>query len=191
MRKLIAISVVLISATGIAVAQPAKSINCFRTPARCEIVVAGKKLSLGMPQARVLELFGSDIAEDRKWSDEKKPDTQWLIGGRRGSIEHALVGAVRFRGGKLDGALAYWAPLGEASDFAASLIGLLEKLYKEGSRECILTTDTLTTPTQETRSAYFRCGVRSVVVEHNRFQLAVGDQKVQEEAEIYETLGNW
>lgn len=158
-------------------------IDCKRNPALCEIEVGGQKLAMEMAQVRVLELLSGHIIENSIWSAEHKPDSLWwyVTGPHK-----VIKGGVKFRAGKLDGAMVMWSPeSNERSDFAASLINLLEKFTKEGSTQCTLTTARDTRPQQESRNALFECGMRSISIEHTRFQGS------SDSADIYETLGNW
>jgi hypothetical protein len=88
--------------------------------------------------------------------------------------------------------MVLWSPdSDEQSDFAASLINLLERFSNEGSTSCTLSTTKAPRPQQEDRDATFQCGLRSISVSHTRFQATFQGQKVPDYAAIYEMLGNW
>jgi hypothetical protein len=149
-----------------------------------------------MPKNQVLGLLSRTsyhVSEDRNWSAEHKPDSLWYLtvpehqpfGGSR-------KGGVKFKAEKLDGAMVDWSPDStEQSDFAASLINLLERFSNEGSTHCTLTTGKTAHPNQEDSEAMFECGLRSVSVVHTRFQLTFNGQPVPAAAEILEMFGNW
>jgi hypothetical protein len=111
----------------------------------------------------------------------------WFLTDKNNKV---IKGGVRFRAEKLDGAMVVWSPNSiEGSDFAANLLNLLERFSKEGSTNCALTTERKTTPQQEQRVATFQCGLRSIIVEHDRFQLTFKGQKLPDGSEILETNG--
>jgi|SRR5215469_3658630 len=162
--------------------------NCRQNPPLCEIEVGGQTLTFGMAKEHVLELFSKNIVENSDWSKEHAPDSLWYIT----DSSNAIKGGLKFRNNKLDGVMVMWAPSSEEqSDFAASLINLLQKLSDEGSTQCTLTTTRTPHPQQEEFAATFQCGIRSVSISHTTFQLLFKGQKIPDSAEIYEMLGNW
>src|SRR5713101_6427104 len=183
-------SVVLLTVATTATAQTSTQIDCNRNPTMCEIEVGGQKLSIGMPKDRVLGLLSksSTISENSAWSAEHKPDSMYYVTDSR----NVIIGGVKFKAEKFDGAMVSWFPASnEGTDLAASLINLLERFSREGSTHCTLTTARSAHPQQEERDATFHCGMRSVSIEHTRFQLLFKGQKVPDQVEIFEMFGNW
>ena len=149
-----------------------------------------------MPKDHALELLSRTsyhLTEDRIWSAEHKPDSLWhLTIPEHQPFAGVIKGDVKFKAEKLDGAMVLWSPdSNEQSDFAASLINLLERFSKEGSTSCALNTTKTPRLQQEDRDATFQCGMRSVGVSHARYQSSFQGQKVPDYAAIYEMLGNW
>jgi hypothetical protein len=180
----------------LAIAQTPTKIDCKHNPTLCEIEVVGQTLTLGMPKDRALELLSKTsyrLTEDRNWSAEQKAYSVWrLTIPEHQPFAGAVKGNVKFRDNKLDGAMVLWSPGSEEqTDFAASLVNLLERFSKEGSTSCTLSTTNTARPQEEDRDATFQCGIRSVRVEHARFQSSFQGQKVPDYAAIYEILGNW
>jgi hypothetical protein len=172
-------------------AQTRSQIDCKHNHALCEIEIGGQTLVFGMSKEHTLELLARSslhLTEDRIWSAEHKPDSLYhLTVPERQPFAGVIKGGVKFRGEKLDGAMVIWSPeSNEQSDFAASLINLLERFSNEGSTSCTLSTRKTTQPQQEERSATFQCGMRSVSISHERFQLSFQGQKISDNTEIYE-----
>jgi hypothetical protein len=183
-------------AAGLAVAQTSPTINCKRPDPQCQIEIGGQTLTFGMPKDLAMELLSRTpyrLTEDRIWSADHKPVSLWqLTIPEHQPFAGVIKGGVKFRGEKLDGAMVLWSPdSDEQSDFAASLINLLERFSNEGSTSCTLSTTKTPRPQQEDRDATFECGLRSISVSHTRFQATVQGQKVPDYAAIYEMLGNW
>jgi len=188
--------VVSLIVTSLAVAQTNTGINCKTSQELCEIDVGGQTLTLGMPKDRALELLSRTsyhLSEDRNWSAQHKPYSVWhLTVPEDQTFSVAVKASVKFKAEKLDGAMVLWSPdSNEASDFATSLINLLERFSKEGSTHCTLVTERTPRPQQEDRGATFQCGMRSVSIEHTRFQSPFKGQKVPDYAAIYEMFANW
>jgi hypothetical protein len=180
----------------LAIAQTPARIECRQHPALCKIEIGGQTLTFGMPKDHALELLSRtsyQVTEDRTWSAKHKPDSLWYLRIPEHQPFAGIVkGGVKFKAEKLDGAMVLWSPdSDEQSDFAASLINLLERFSKEGLTSCTLSTTKTTRPQQEDRDATFQCGVRSVGVSHSRYQATFQGQKVPDYAGIYEMLGNW
>ena len=91
-----------------------------------------------MPKDRAIELLPRTsyrLTEDSPWTAEHKPDSRWhLTVAEHQQFAGAIKAGVKFRGEKLDGAMVLWSPdSDEQTDFAASLINLLERFSNEGS----------------------------------------------------------
>lgn len=186
----------LAAMSSLATAQEQPLFNCKETPVRCEIEIGAQVLRFGMPKEQALDALSKtsyQLVEDREWSTEHKPDSRWYLSVAQGQpFAGAIRGGLKFRNGKLDGAMVLWSPeSNEQSDFAASLLNLLERLSAEGSKYCKLTTEKTTHPHQEDRGATFECGLRSVSISHTRFQTTFQGQRIPDSAEIFELLGNW
>lgn len=190
-------SACIISLTAcLASAQTVPSLNCKQNPSVCEIEIGGQTLTFGMPKDHAIEVLSRTsyhVSEDRVWSAEHKPDSRWTLTiPEHQPFAGAIKGGVRFKGDRLEGAMVLWSPdSDEQTDFAASLINLLERFSNEGSTSCILNTAKTTRPQQEDRYADFQCGLRSLSVSHTRFQSSLLGQKAPDYAAIYEVLGNW
>jgi hypothetical protein len=155
-----------------------------------EIAIGGLNFTLGMPKDQVLGTLSHsfEITENKDWSAAHKPDSLWWLSDLKNRI---IKGGVKFKAGKLDGAMVVWSPdSSEGTDFAASLVNLLERLSKAGAKNCTLNTEQNTMPQQEQRTARFQCGLRSVVIEHDRFGLLYKGEKMPDGAGITEGL-NW
>lgn len=186
----------LTTISSLATAQGRTLFNCKETPVRCEIQVGSQVLKFGMPKELALNTLSKtsfELTEDREWSNEHKPDSRWYLSvPQHQPFAGAIRGGVKFRADKLDGIMVLWSPESdEQSDFAASLLNLLERVSAEGSSSCTLRTTKTTHPQQEERGATFECGLRSVSISHTRFQTTFQGQRVPDNAEIYESLGNW
>lgn len=186
----------LTAMSSLATAQGQTLFKCKETPARCEIEVGGEILTFGMPKQRALEALSKtsyQLTEDREWSTEHKPDSRWYWSvPQHQPFAGAIRGGMKFKNDKGDGIMVLWSPQSdEQSNFAANLLNLLERLSAEGSTSCTLTIARTAHPQQEERGATFECGLRSVSISHTRFQTTFQGQKVPDNAEIYESLGNW
>jgi hypothetical protein len=180
----------LLMGVPLAIGQTPTKFDCNRNPSLCEIDLAGENLILGMPKDRALALLStsSHVNPVSEWSAEHKPDSMWMVT----DTKKGVTGGVKFRSDKLDGVMVLWNPdSDEQSDFAQSLIDLLERFSKEGSTHCTLTTTRTAKPKQEDSNATLACGLRTISVEHTRFLTTFNGQKVPEYAAIYEMLGNW
>jgi hypothetical protein len=183
-------------------AKPARTPNQSAVVyAQAEISVSGQTLRLGMPRDSV---FGAlsyyHFSENSSWSAANKPYSLWTVTGEQiingktvqmnGKPLQVIKGALKFKGDKLDGVSWEWTPeTDESSDFAANVINLLETFSKEGATHCELTTETKSTPHQEQRVAILQCGLRSVIVEHSRFQGTLpSGQKYPDSASLSEQL---
>ncbi len=187
---------IILLAAALSVAQTPSQIDCRRNHALCEIEIGGQTLVFGMSKVHTLEVLARSslhLAEDTTWSAEHKPDSLYhLIVPERQPFAGVIKGGVKFRGEKLNGAMVIWSPeSNEQSDFAASLINLLERFSNEGSTSCTLSTRKTTRPQQEDRDVRFECGMRSIAISHTRFQASLQGQKIADNAEIYEFFGNW
>ena len=174
------------------------------TSAEKQITVDGKTLTLGMPKEQVFALLSRSyhLSEDSAWSAANKPYSSWhvlgetFVGGRAlqldGKPAQFLKGVVRFRGEQLDGVSWPWTPdSDDSSDFVANIINLAEHFSNAESTHCSLMTEATSTPHQEQKVATFRCGLRSLVIEHDRFKGSLpSGQKVPDSASIFEGL-NW
>jgi hypothetical protein len=155
-----------------------------------EIVLGGATFALGMSKDQVLGTLSRsyNITEYQDWSKAHKPDSLWWMSDVK---TKEVKGGVKFREDKLYGAMVNWTPdSSESSDFASNLINLLERFSKQGATPCTLSTDRNTMPQQEQRTAELKCGLRSVVIEHDHFTLLVKGEKVQDAVNITEGL-NW
>ncbi|HEV3040866.1 MAG TPA: hypothetical protein VHA33_24075 [Candidatus Angelobacter sp.] len=171
-----------------------RTINCVRTPAICEIDIFGHTLSMGMSQDRAVELLKPYISEDPSWSVEHKPYSLWYVAEPKdaASFPGAIRAGVKFKAGKLDGAMVLWTPNStDGADLVANLANLLERFSNEGSTKCTLTTTRNSQPQQEEREASFQCGLRRISITHTRYQGLIEGQKTFSQAEIIEALGNW
>lgn len=182
--------------TCVTVAQDRTIGNCRQTPSLCEIEIGGQTLTFGMPKNRALEILSRtpyQVVEDSTWTTEHKPDSRFHITVKKGQpFGGVMKGGVKFKGERLDGAMVDWSPdSNEQSDFAASIINLLERFSSEGSTSCTLTTSKTPRPQQEDREVMFQCGLRAVGISHIRFQSSYQGQKVGDYAGIFEMLGNW
>ena len=172
------------------------TIDCKRSPALCEIDIAGQALTFRMPKSQALALLSRtsyDLSEDRVWGAEHKPDSVWYLTVREGQpFAHSVRGGVRFKGEKLDGAMVSWsAHSATQGEVAANLTNLLERFSKEGLTSCTLSVAENAQPQQQDTDATFRCGLRGLRIEHIRFNALFQGQKLPDSASIYELLGNW
>lgn len=179
----------LVIMSSLATAQTNTRIDCKSRPELCEVTVGGHILTFGMQKDQVLGLLSKSytISEVIEWSAAHKPDSMWYLKDKQG-----IKGGVQFKAEKLDGAMVDWSPdSNEGGDFAANVVNLLQRFYKEGSTNCVLTIDGTTTPRQDQRVARFQCGLRSVIVEHNQFSATLQGDKLPEMGRIVETFGSW